>query len=97
MQNSSEVQFIFSSECRNTKMTTASYVNERNMLQSRNKAIHEDTASNNSVIVKNLSPVTSKETIIIHFQKRRNGGGEVDSVRLLSEGVAVVTFETYAG
>ncbi|KAJ7385196.1 Poly (ADP-ribose) polymerase [Desmophyllum pertusum] len=96
MQNSSEVQFIFSSECRNTKMTTASYVNERNMLQSRNKAIHEDTASNNSVIVKNLSPVTSKETIIIHFQKRRNGGGEVDSVRLLSEGVAVVTFETYA-
>lgn len=77
-------------------MATASYVNERNMLQSRNKAIHEDTASN-SVIVKNLSPATSKETIIIHFQKRRNGGGEVDSVRLLSEGVAVVTFETYAG
>ncbi|KAL9972368.1 hypothetical protein ACROYT_G018653 [Oculina patagonica] len=47
-----------------------------------------------SVIVKNLSPATKEDTIIIHFQKRRNGGGEVESVRFLSEGVAVVTFET---
>ena len=59
-------------------------------------AVHQDIPSN-SVIVRNLSPLTREETIIIHFQKRRNGGGEVDRVRLLSEGVAVVTFEKSEG
>lgn len=61
-------------------------------------AVHLDIPSNaNSVIVRNLSPSTREETIIIHFQKKRNGGGEVDKVRLLSEGVAVVTFEKSEG
>ena len=59
-------------------------------------AVHLDIPSN-SVIVRNLSPSTREETIIIHFQKKRNGGGEVDKVRLLSEGVAVVTFEKSEG
>ena len=59
-------------------------------------AVNQDIPSN-SVIVRNLSPATREETIIIHFQRRRNGGGEVDGVRLLSEGVAVVTFEKPEG
>ena len=54
-------------------------------------------SSSSSVIVRNLSTATTEETIIIHFQKRKNGGGEVESVRLLSEGVALVTFETSQG
>lgn len=59
-------------------------------------AVDQDIPSN-SVIVRNLSHSTREEIIIIHFQKKRNGGGEVDRVRLLSEGVAVVTFEKPEG
>ena len=55
------------------------------------------SVANKSVVVKNLSPSTSKEAIIIYFQRRRNGGGEVDGVCLRGEGVAVVTFEKEEG
>ena len=50
-----------------------------------------------SVLVKNLSPKSTEKEVIIHFQKRRNGGGEVDCVRILREGTAVVTFEKIEG
>lgn len=76
-------------------MTSAFRVNARDM-QPQWSAVHQGIPSN-SVIVRNLSPSTREETIIIHFQKQRNGGGEVDGVRLLSEGVAVVTFEKPEG
>lgn len=76
-------------------MAKAFGVNERSMLR-RWKTFHQEN-NTSSVIVKNLSPATAKETIIIHFQKRKNGGGEIESVRLLSEGVAVVEFETSQG
>jgi len=65
-------------------------------MQPQWSAVHQDIPSN-SVIVRNLSPSTREDTIIIHFQKKRNGGGEVERVQLLSEGVAVVTFETSEG
>jgi hypothetical protein len=65
-------------------------------MQQQWSTVHQDIPSN-SVIVKNLSPATREETIIIHFQKKKNGGGEVERVRLLSEGVAVVTFEKSEG
>lgn len=76
-------------------MTSAFSVSTRNM-QQQWSTVHQDFPSS-SVIVKNLSPATREETIIIHFQKKRNGGGEVERVRLLSEGVAVVTFEKSEG
>lgn len=76
-------------------MTSAFSVSTRNM-QQQWSTVHQDIPSN-SVIVKNLSPATREETIIIHFQKKKNGGGEVERVRLLSEGVAVVTFEKSEG
>lgn len=49
------------------------------------------------VLVKDLSPRSKKEDVIIHFQRKRNGGGEVDSVWMLGDGVAVVTFEKREG
>lgn len=76
-------------------MTSAFSVSARKT-QSLWNAVHQDIPSN-SVIVKNLSPATSEDTIMIHFQRKRNGGGEVERVRLLSEGVAVVTFEKSEG
>lgn len=76
-------------------MTSAFSVSARKT-QSLWNAVHQDIPSN-SVIVQNLSPATSEDTIMIHFQRKRNGGGEVERVRLLSEGVAVVTFEKSEG
>ena len=50
-----------------------------------------------SILVKNISPATREKDIFIHFQRKRNGGGEVDYVRLLGERTAVVTFEKSEG
>ena len=76
-------------------MISAFSISRRDM-QPQWSAVHQDI-STNSVIIKNLSPTTREEAIIIHFQKKRNGGGEVERVRLLSEGAAVVTFEKSEG
>ena len=76
-------------------MTSAFRVSARDM-EPQWSAVHQDIPSNR-VIVRNLSPSTREETITIHFQRKRNGGGEVEGVRLLSEGVAVVTFEKSEG
>jgi len=65
-------------------------------LLSSSEVTHDEFPSR-SVVVKNLSPITKKEDIIIHFQRKRNGGGEVECVRLLSERAAVVTFEKSEG
>lgn len=56
----------------------------------------EDLASR-TVLVRDLSSRSKEADVIIHFQRKRNGGGEVDSVRMLGEGVAVVTFEKREG
>ena len=77
-------------------MTNAFSHGTRNM-QQQWSTVQQDIPPSNSVVVKNLSPATREETVIIHFQKKRNGGGEVERVRLLSEGVAVVTFEKSEG
>ena len=60
-------------------------------------ALKPDDFASRKVIVKNLSPITKQEDIIIHFQRRGNGGGEVDSVHMLNERAAVVTFEKSTG
>ena len=60
-------------------------------------ALKTNDSASRRVIVKNLSPVTKQEDIIIHFQRRGNGGGEVDSVHMLNERAAVVTFEKSTG
>lgn len=49
------------------------------------------------VLVKDLSPRSKETDVIVHFQRKRNGGGEVDGVRMLGDGVAVVTFEKREG
>ncbi|XP_068703240.1 uncharacterized protein [Montipora foliosa] len=54
---------------------------------------HFQGLTSKSVLVKNLSPGSTDKEVTIHFQRKGNGGGEVDCVRMLGEGVAVVTFE----
>lgn len=47
-----------------------------------------------SIVVSNISPGTKEEAIVIHFQQRKHGGGDVSSVKFTQDGdKAVITFE----
>ena len=50
-----------------------------------------------SIVVSNISPQTTKEGVIIHFQKRKNGGGDIDRIYIQKNGTAVVTFDEREG
>ena len=47
-----------------------------------------------SIIVSDITPGTKEEAIVIHFQQRKHGGGDVMSVKFAQDGDrAVITFE----
>jgi len=50
-----------------------------------------------SIVVSNISPQTTKEDVTIHFQRQKNGGGEIHSVHIPEKGTAVITFEEMEG
>lgn len=57
-----------------------------------------DTASiSRSVFVTGFCPTTGPEDLIIQFQRRRNGGGDIDRIILSKKGTAVITFDDPKG
>ena len=47
-----------------------------------------------SIVVSNIPPGTKEEALVIHFQQRKHGGGDVSSISLTTNGnSAIVTFE----
>ena len=50
-----------------------------------------------SIVVSNISPHTTKESVMIHFQRQKNGGGEIDDLHIPKKGTAVITFEKSEG
>lgn len=62
--------------------------------------LHKDKATKSIVVSK--IPFETLDTdvygdIIIHFQRRKNGGGEIENVFVPKKGTAVVTFEDRKG
>ena len=57
----------------------------------------EEEQAARSVVVSNISPETAKEDVTIHFQRERNGGGEIDGIYIPKNGTAVITFEKSEG
>lgn len=53
----------------------------------------EEEQAAKSIVVSNISPQTTKEGVTIHFQRQKNGGGEIDALHIPKEGTAVITFE----
>ena len=52
----------------------------------------EDIAK--SILVSGFTPGTKEEAVVIHFQQRKHGGGDVSSVKFSQNGDnAVITFE----
>ncbi len=50
-----------------------------------------------SVVISNISPKITKEDVMIYFQKKKVGGGEVDTVSMIEDGKAVIVFEKPEG
>ena len=57
----------------------------------------EEEQAARSIVVSNISPQTTKERVTIYFQRRRNGGGEIDHIHIPKKGSAVITFEEGEG
>lgn len=59
---------------------------------SRGKISKDDILK--SIVVSNIPPGTKEEALVIHFQQRKHGGGDVSSLSLTANGnSAIVTFE----
>ena len=50
-----------------------------------------------SIVVDNMPEEAREEDIIIHFQKRKHGGGDIDNVRMMEGGTVVLTFKNDEG
>ena len=50
-----------------------------------------------SVYVTGFQPTTTWESLMIHFQRERNGGGDIDSIVISRRGAAVITFSNPEG
>ena len=50
-----------------------------------------------SVLISKISAKLRRDDIMIYFQKKGNGGGEVDNVFVLKDGKAVIVFEKAEG
>ena len=55
-----------------------------------------DDEAKRRVVVKDVPPGVSEKDLAIHFLRRMNGGGQVESVEKEGES-AVVTFESMGG
>ena len=56
----------------------------------------DEERSGRSVIVSKIPQGVTENELTIHFQRRRNGGGEVESVSMMKQS-AVITFEDPKG
>ena len=58
----------------------------------------DDEKAARSIVVDNMPEEAREEDIIIHFQKRKHGGGDIDNVRIIENTeTVVVTFDSDEG
>ena len=62
----------------------------------KKKVLTKDQAAR-SVVVQDIPQDTAADSIVIHFQRQKNGGGEIDHVHIPEKGTAVITFESSEG
>ena len=55
------------------------------------------TSISRSVLVTGFQASTTPEDLIIHFQRKRNGGGDIESIAVSKRGIAVITFDKREG
>ena len=50
-----------------------------------------------SIFVTGFQTTTKSEDLIIHFQRKINGGGDIESITVSKQGTAVITFDNPEG
>ena len=68
----------------------------KNMEELRNEKGDEKNETK-TISVSGLPEGSTKSSVHIHFQKKKNGGGEIEKVELLEQGKAIVVFEDPQG
>ena len=56
-----------------------------------------DEQASRSVVISNIPANAERAKLHIHFQKKGNGGGEIESLELLDDGRAILTYEEAKG
>ncbi len=50
-----------------------------------------------SICVSGFPSETTANELVIHFQKRKHGGGDIECIHITDNGVAVIVFDESAG
>ena len=58
---------------------------------------HDERNEPKTISVSGLPEGSTENSVYIHFQKKKNGGGEIEKVELLGQGKAIVVFEDPQG
>lgn len=60
--------------------------------------VHIDATNiSRSIFVTGFQATTKPDKLIIHFQRKKNGGGDITSITVSKRGTAVITFENPEG
>ncbi len=57
----------------------------------------DPTNVSRSIYVTGFRATTKSEDLIIHFQKKKNGGSDIDSIIISKRGAAAITFDNPEG
>ena len=55
------------------------------------------TSVSRSIFVTGFQATTKPDKLIIYFQRKKNGGGDITSITVSKRGTAVITFENPEG
>ena len=50
------------------------------------------TSCRRSIVVRGFQASATPEDLIVHFQRKKNGGGDIESIAVSKRGIAVITF-----
>ena len=55
------------------------------------------TSFSRTILVTGFQASTTPEDLIIHFQRKKYGGGDIESIAVSNRGIAVITFDKPEG
>ena len=68
-----------------------------NCLLEKEDVIIDKTNVDRSISVSGFPKETTANELVIHFQKRKHGGGDIECIHITDKGVAVIVFDEPTG
>ena len=66
---------------------------ELNKMEELRKEKRDEKNETKTILVSGLPEESTESSVYIHFQKNKNGGGEIEKVEMLGQGKAIIIFE----